>query len=149
MCGPDDRFFSGAQRCDAILGTEQPAMWKDSSVKKKRCSTCAAQKYIDIGEVRKNRCVADHIKGDKFENIATGCAKFEEFGKVEKSENYKSILPAEYCEWDQQREIRSCTAITLTSLMSEWCATCVILETVGSSCMWEVFTALGANTCRS
>ena len=42
--------------------------------------------------VPNNRCVAEQIKSDTVENVATGGSKIGEFGKVGKRQNAKSIV---------------------------------------------------------
>ena len=51
--------------------------------------------YIDAEGKRvvtNNRCVAEQIKNDKVENVATGESKIGEFGKVGKRQKLKSIV---------------------------------------------------------
>ena len=59
-----------------IVSNRESAIWRDASVK-----TVLREiqlKYVDVEEMRvitSNRCVADKIKNDKAENVATGGIK--------------------------------------------------------------------------
>ena len=68
-----------------VLNT-QSAIWKDASMK--TLVRCDQLNYIDVEGmtvVTNNRCVAEHIKSDKVETVATG--GFGEVGKLAKDKN--------------------------------------------------------------
>ena len=67
------------------MSNKEPAIWKDSGVKE--LLRQVHLKYIDVegkGVVTNDRCVAEQIKSDKVEDVATGGARNGDFGKVGK-----------------------------------------------------------------
>ena len=70
-----------------FVSNKESAIWKDSGVKE--LLRHVHLKYIDVegkGVVTSDRCVAEQIKGDKVEDVATGGARNGDFGKVGKCE---------------------------------------------------------------
>ena len=82
------------ERCVVVIVVnKESAIWKDASTE--TLSRDDPLNYIDVEGMRvvtDNRCVAEQIKSDKVVNVATGGIKMEEFGKVGKRENLKSIV---------------------------------------------------------
>ena len=78
----------GKRRVVVFVLTNESAIWKDASMKTLLWGN--QLKYIDnegMRVVTNNRCVAEQIKGDKVENVATGGVNIESLEKLATLQN--------------------------------------------------------------
>ena len=76
-----------------LVVNEEFAIWKDASTQ--TLLRGDPLKHIDVEGMRvvtNNRCVAERIKSDKVESVATGRQKNGKFGNVGRRQNLKSIV---------------------------------------------------------
>ena len=77
-----EKVLIEARSVVVIILNKESTIWKDASIK--TLLRGGKLKYIDVEGMRvvtNNRCVAEQIKSDKVENVATGEVKRRECGK--------------------------------------------------------------------